>query len=238
MPSRNAVVGGLCGMGPLRDQLDGARPDTLVIFDTHWFTTVEHVFAGAPHFRGEYTSEELPSLIREYAYDFPGAPALAELLAEVGKERSVRLTNATSPNLPLHYPTLNLLDYLRKDERVLSIGVCQTAEAHNFIGLGEVLAEAISRSDARVALLAAGGMSHRFWPMDSLLEHGGWDAANVRIHLGTTTHHGRRHRRDLLRLDDARHQRPDHELPAVDHDEQQQLERQRDEDGRQHQHPH
>ncbi len=182
---RKAMGGGrdtsiATGMGPLRDELDGARPDTLVIFDTHWFTTVEHVFAGAPHFRGEYTSEELPSLIRDHAYDFPGAPALAERLAEVGKERSVRLTNATSPNLPLHYPTLNLLDYLRKDERVLSIGVCQTAEAHNFIGLGEVLAEAISRSDARVALLAAGGMSHRFWPMDSLLEHGGWDAANVR----------------------------------------------------------
>ncbi len=183
--ARKAISGGkdttlAAGFADLRAALDTTRAEVLIIFDTHWFTTVEHVFAGAPHFRGEYTSEELPSLIRDHAYDFPGAPALAERMAEVGKERSVRLANATSPNLPLHYPTLNLLHYLRKDERVLSIGVCQTAEAHNFIGLGEVLAEAISRSDARVALLAAGGMSHRFWPMDSLLEHGGWDPANLR----------------------------------------------------------
>lgn len=184
-PVRKAMGGGrdttiATGMGPLRSELDVAGPDTLVIFDTHWFTTVEHVVAGATHFRGEYTSEELPSLICDYAYDYPGAAELAECVAEVGKERSVRVTNATSPNLPVHYPTLNLLHYLHRGERVLSVGVCQTAEAHNFIELGEVLAESIARTDARVALLAAGGLSHAFWPMDVILQHGNWDPANVR----------------------------------------------------------
>ena len=30
-----------------------------------------------------------------------------------------------------------------------------------------------------MALLASGGMSHRFWPMDTILQHGGWDPKDV-----------------------------------------------------------
>ena len=75
----------------------------------------------------------------------------------VAKERHVRVTNATSPHLPTHYPTLNLLHYLHHGERVLSVGVCQTAECHNFLAFGEVLGEAIRRTNTRAALLAAGG---------------------------------------------------------------------------------
>ena len=44
------------GFMPIREGLDKAGVDTLVIFDTHWFTTAEHVIAGADHFCGVYTS--------------------------------------------------------------------------------------------------------------------------------------------------------------------------------------
>ncbi len=169
----------VAGVATLRTALDATGADTLVIFDTHWFTTVEHVVAGAERHHGVYTSEELPTMISDYAYDFPGAPALAARVAEVAKERGVRVLNSTNTRIAQHYPTLNLVHYLRHGEAVLSVGTCQTAEAHNFLDFGAVLAEAVKQSDARVALLGAGGMSHRFWPMDELRQHNSFDPAHV-----------------------------------------------------------
>ena len=87
-------------------------------------------------------------------------------------QRRVRFLNATNPHLGVHYPTINVVHYLHRDEAVLSVGVCQTAEAHNFLELGACLAEAIRRTpDARVALLGSGGMRHTFWPLDVILDH-------------------------------------------------------------------
>lgn len=163
------------GFARIRRAMDEARVDTWVIFDTHWFTTIEHVIAGADHFRGVYTSDELPTLISEHEYDYPGAPDLAKAVADAAAVRGVRLVNATSRHMARHYPTLNLVHHMHRGEQVLSVGVCQTAAPHNFLELGAVLSEAVATTEARVALLASGGMAHRFWPMDEMLAHGGFD---------------------------------------------------------------
>lgn len=168
------------GMERLREHLDGVGGiDTLVIIDTHWFTTTEHIVAGADRFTGVYTSEEMPRAICDVPYDYPGAPALARLIHEVGKERRVRTTNARNPTLPQHYPTVNLLEYLHKGEQVLSIGICQTAEPADFLAFGDVLGEAVRRSGARAAILAAGGMSHRFYPLSEILDHQSYDPSEI-----------------------------------------------------------
>jgi 3,4-dihydroxyphenylacetate 2,3-dioxygenase len=181
---RKAMGGGrdtslVASLADFRARLERARPDTLVIFDTHWFTTIEHVVAGAERFQGTYTSEELPTLIADSPYEWTGAPALEAKVAELARERRIRCTNATSPHMPVHYPTLNALHYLRRGERVLSVSICQTAEPHNWLDFGAVLADAIRATDTRAALLASGCMTHRFWPMDTILQHGGWDPKDV-----------------------------------------------------------
>jgi 3,4-dihydroxyphenylacetate 2,3-dioxygenase len=81
-PIRERMGGGVDtsmveGFGKLRQAIDAVSGDTLVIFDTHWFTTVEHIVAGRERFEGVYTSEELPNLIKDHPYSFPGAPDLA-----------------------------------------------------------------------------------------------------------------------------------------------------------------
>jgi 3,4-dihydroxyphenylacetate 2,3-dioxygenase len=168
------------GMARLREALDASRADTFVIFDTHWFTTIEHIGAGAARFRGVYTSEELPTLITDREYDYSGAPTLAEALATATGERGVRFLNATNPHIGVHYPTLNALHYLHRGEAVLTIGICQTAEAHNFLDLGACLAEAVRRTpNVRVALIGSGGMSHTFWPMDVILDHASFRPEDV-----------------------------------------------------------
>lgn len=150
----------------VREHLAERGVDTLAIVDTHWFTTSEHAVAGGDHFRGRYTSEEMPRVIDDVAYDFPGAPDLAHEVARVGRERGLPIVNATSPSLPRHYPTINLVHHLRTRERVLSVGVLQTGAPRHFLAFGRALALAAARTDHRVGVLGSGGMSHTFWPVD------------------------------------------------------------------------
>ena len=63
-----------------------------------------------------------------------------------------RTTSVTTPTLPYHYPTINLVHWLHRDEQVLSVGVCQTAERDDYLAFGAVLADAVAVSDRRVAV--------------------------------------------------------------------------------------
>jgi 3,4-dihydroxyphenylacetate 2,3-dioxygenase len=168
------------GLERLRSLLDEACPDTLVIIDTHWMTTLQFVVDGRSFVRGTYTSDELPQVVRDLAYDYIGAPNLARRIETDARERGVACLSETNANLALHYGTLNLLRYLLKRERVLAVSICQTAQAHNFIAFGDALASAIADVPGRVALLASGGMSHRFWPMDQMPDHLRFDASHLR----------------------------------------------------------
>jgi 3,4-dihydroxyphenylacetate 2,3-dioxygenase len=164
----------------IREKLAALEVDTLVIFDTHWFTTTEHVIAGAAHFRGLYTSDEMPRNISDLPYDYPGAPELATSWHSVGKERGLFTVNVTTASLPRHYPTINLVQHLRTRERVLSCGHVQTASASYYLAIGEALAEAARRvPTGRIALLGSGGMSHQFWPLELIRDHFAYDPSHV-----------------------------------------------------------
>lgn len=156
----------VAGFAELRAELDAAGVDTLVIIDTHWFTTAFHLVAGAEHYSGVYTSDELPMMITDLPYDYPGAPTLAARVAEVGVERKLPVVNTTNVHIAVQYPTINLVHHLKWRGPVLRMGICQHAEPHNFLDLGAALGEAIERCDGRVGILASGGMSHTFPPLD------------------------------------------------------------------------
>jgi 3,4-dihydroxyphenylacetate 2,3-dioxygenase len=154
------------GFERVRAKIDEVKPDTFVLFDTHWLTTSLHLVAGAAHYKGSYTSDELPFSMSRFPYDHPGAPALAAEVEKVAQERKVAARNVIDETLPLHYPTINVVHYLGRGEKVLSVGTCQTAKYKHFLEMGEVVGEAIRRSDARVVLLASGAMSHKFYDLD------------------------------------------------------------------------
>ena len=55
--------------------------DTFLIFDTHWLSNFGfHINANAHH-AGSYTSQEAPHMIQDLGYDYPGNPALADMIA-------------------------------------------------------------------------------------------------------------------------------------------------------------
>jgi 3,4-dihydroxyphenylacetate 2,3-dioxygenase len=168
------------GYRRLREAFAELEVDTFVIVDTHWYTTTEHVIAGASHFSGLYTSDEMPRNICDHPYDYPGAPELAAAWHRVGKQRGLHTVNVTTASLPVHYATINLVHHLRRGQKVLSCGVVQTASIDYYLAVGEALAEAAAAVDgARVAILGSGGMSHEFWPLDAIRSHFAYDASHV-----------------------------------------------------------
>ena len=168
------------GYRRLRETFAELGVDTFVICDTHWFTTTEHVIAGAARFSGLYTSEEMPRNICDLPYNYAGAPELAKAWHQVGKERSLHTVNVTTASLPQHYATINLVHHLRRTEKVVSCGVVQTASKDYYLAIGDALAEAVRRVDGgRVAVLGSGGMSHEFWPLERIREHFGYDPAHL-----------------------------------------------------------
>ena len=65
------------GFARVREKMDALDADTLIIFDTHWISTSMNLVAGLAHYKGIYTSDELPHVLAGVEYDYPGAPELA-----------------------------------------------------------------------------------------------------------------------------------------------------------------
>ncbi|MFM2072653.1 MAG: hypothetical protein RLZZ623_2917 [Actinomycetota bacterium] len=164
-----------------RERFDDLDIDTVVVFDTHWFTTVEHIISSHDRRSGLFTSEELPRGMRQMPYDMRGDAELAHTFAALGAARTdTRVLACDDPYLPVHYATTNLLPFLQRDEAWLSMGICQTGTPADWLLAGELLAQAIASLDRRVVLLASGGLSHRFWPLREFAQHEAASLENIR----------------------------------------------------------
>jgi 3,4-dihydroxyphenylacetate 2,3-dioxygenase len=155
-----------------REVFDVVKPDLVLVFDSHWFTTVEFVVSAAARRKGFFTSGELPRGMSSVAYDMPGNTDFARLIGKVADEtEDCWITPIDNEHLPVEYATLNFLPFLQGGEAWTSIGVCQTADSRDFATVGTVVAEAIRQSDLRVALIASGALSHTFHNLRELRRH-------------------------------------------------------------------
>lgn len=172
------VVDGFCH---LRNEILSALDyDLVVVFDSHWFTTVEFVVTSHQRRSGKYTSDELPRGMSQVPYDFRGNPAFAHSVAEHADKHGTWITAIDDPYLPIHYATVNPLTYLQKgDEAWVSVSCCQTAETEDFIKAGRAVGDALRKTDSRVLLLASGALSHKFWPLSKLRDHEAADTKHV-----------------------------------------------------------
>jgi 3,4-dihydroxyphenylacetate 2,3-dioxygenase len=164
-----------------RERLHALDFDTFVLIDSHWFTTLAYILNAHERLAGVYTSEELPQMLHDLEYDYRGDPELARAIEASAHEHKMRAVASAARNLPLHYPTLNVMYYFNPDRRrrVLSMSVCQTASVQNDLSFGAALGDAIRTSNRRVVIVASGGMSHRFWDYDHVLDHASADPADI-----------------------------------------------------------
>ncbi|KWC05470.1 3,4-dihydroxyphenylacetate 2,3-dioxygenase [Burkholderia ubonensis] len=139
--------------------------DTFVVSDVHWLVNAGYHVNCNARFSGVYTSNELPHFIRDMAYAYPGNPALGRLIAETATARGIATRAHEIDSLELEYGTLVPMRYMNADQhfKVVSIaGWCMWHTLDESRRFGEALLEAIEKSDANVAFLASGSLSHRF----------------------------------------------------------------------------
>ena len=152
------------GLRRLRTEvLDRLKPDTIVVMDTHWEVTFEHIITSHERREGRFTSHELPRGMNQVPYDMPGDPELANAVAALAAPRDdTWVLPCDDPYLPIFYGTVNVWSYLHGGERWVSVGINQCATTDDFLLLGQLIGRAIEGLDRRVVLLASGGLSHRF----------------------------------------------------------------------------
>jgi len=157
--------------------------DTVVVLDSHWFTTVEFVVAAHEVRAGLFTSDELPRGMCRVPYDWRGDPELARATAGLGDRYGTWITAIDDPYLPLHYATVNLWSYLGRglDKRWITISnTAETGDTEDFLRAGRALGQAIAETGRRVLLLASGALSHTFWPLRELRAHEASDPSHIR----------------------------------------------------------
>jgi aromatic ring-opening dioxygenase catalytic subunit (LigB family) len=164
-----------------REKFETLDYDTVLVLDSHWFTTVEFVISSHNRRAGLVTAEELPRGMCRIPYEWRGDPELAHAIADRAEPNGTWITPIDDEYLPLYYPSVNLWTYLGKglDKQWLSISVCQTGETDDFLRVGRAIGEAIAASDRKVIIIATGSMSHTFHKLKELRKHEASDPSHL-----------------------------------------------------------
>jgi len=140
--------------------------DTLVVFDTHWLVNANYHINCNPHFKGTYTSNELPHFIANMEYEVPGNALLGRLLAEECNRQGVETMAHDATSLGPEYGTLVPMRYMNADQhfKVVSVSaLCTSHYLNDSARLGWAMRKAVEdHYDGTVAFLASGSLSHRF----------------------------------------------------------------------------
>jgi 3,4-dihydroxyphenylacetate 2,3-dioxygenase len=162
--------------GTRQDAIDGHREigrrcrelgvDTIVVFDTHWLVNANYHINCAQHFKGLYTSNELPHFISNLPFEFSGNPALGKILAKGCNDAGVETLAHDVTTLNPEYGTLVPMRYMNADQhfKVISVSaLCTVHYLNDSARLGWAMRRAVEEHyDGTVAFLASGSLSHRF----------------------------------------------------------------------------
>ena len=140
--------------------------DTLVVFDTHWLVNANYHINCSPHFKGTYTSNELPHFIANMDYEVPGNALLGKLMAAEANRLGVETMAHDATSLGPEYGTLVPMRYMNEDQhfKVVSVSaLCTSHYLNDSARLGWALRKAVEDYyEGTVAFLASGSLSHRF----------------------------------------------------------------------------
>ncbi len=161
-PLHGKRAGPISSLKELGKRAKARGVDTFIVFDMHWMSNFGfHINSNERH-KGVYTSHEAPHMIQNMAYDYPGDPALGDMIAEEAKADGLDALSHHVESLPLEYGAIVPMHYMNADRsmKIISIAANLFATVEENRKLGAAIARAISRSNANVAVLASGSLSH------------------------------------------------------------------------------
>ncbi len=165
-PRKGTRQDAIDGHGEISRRCRELGVDTLVVFDTHWLVNANYHINCAPHFKGRYTSNELPHFIANMPFESPGNPELGQLLAQSCRDHGVETLAHHNTTLDPEYGTLVPLRYMNADQHFKVISVSALCTVHYLADsarLGWAMRKAVEEQyDGTVAFLASGSLSHRF----------------------------------------------------------------------------
>lgn len=165
-----------------KDTFETLDYDTVIMLDSHWFTTVEFIVSAQDRRAGLFTAEELPRGMCRIPYDWKGDPELAYAIADEADGVGTWITPIDDQYLPLYYPSVNLWSFLGKgldDKAWISMSVCQTGDTEDFLRVGRAIGKAIEKTDRKVIIIASGSLSHTFYPLRELRQHEASDPSHI-----------------------------------------------------------
>jgi 3,4-dihydroxyphenylacetate 2,3-dioxygenase len=140
--------------------------DTIVVFDTHWLVNSGYHINNASHFKGVYTSNELPHFIKNLPYEYDGNTALGDIIAAGANEAGIKTLAHSDTTLNLEYGTLVPMRYMNSDRHFKVVSISAMCQVHNLDDsgrFGAALRKAVEEHyDGKIAVLASGSLSHRF----------------------------------------------------------------------------
>lgn len=161
--SRQAAIDGHIEIGRRCRELG---VDTIVVFDTHWLVNANYHINCGEHFKGDYTSNELPHFIANMKFEYDGNPELGKILAAECNAQGVETLAHDKTTLDPEYGTLVPMRYMNEDRhfKVISVSaMCTVHYLNDSARLGWAMREAVEKHyDGKVAFLASGSLSHRF----------------------------------------------------------------------------
>ena len=137
--------------------LDRLQPDTVIVFDTHWESTFEHIVTSAERRTGQV--HEPRAAARHEADPLRHARATPSSRTRIAAQAEGRddcwILACDDPYLPIFYGTVNIWTLLGDaDTRWMSVAINQCCTTEDFLLLGELIGDAIARE--RPARGAAG----------------------------------------------------------------------------------
>ena len=192
------------GMRKMGKKMEDLGVETILIVDTHWINTVNFHINAAERHKALYTSDEQPHVIHDYAYDYPGDKGLAVTIAETATAKGAITHAHELKSLHLHYGALVPLRYLNADGKfgVVPLGANVNATHEENFEYGRSIAETIIEFDRRVAFIASGALSHKFWSNDKVMAHR-WEVSsefNRQVDLRVCELLERGHHREVLSM--------------------------------------
>lgn len=150
------------GLHKQKEEIEKVKAEVVVIISCHFSATFHHYVDATPRHKGLLTAVEVPDMIADVPYDYPGDETLALQLEEAAGEAGLPVIAFNDDNYDFEYGTLVPLRYLvpNEDIPVIDLSVALGADLKETYEWGQIIGKVLRESGKRAVFVSSGALSH------------------------------------------------------------------------------